>query len=99
MTGIGLAVCFLLLLFGLFGARQANAFEIHKLDSSFPSTGISAPTTIAVDEASGHVYVLDLFSGSIGKFTASGTPANWSATGVPDLAGGLHQPVQPARRR
>ena len=84
-TGAGMAVCFLLLLFGLFGARQAHAFEIHKLDSSFPSTGISAPTTIAVDEASGSVYVLDLFSGKIGKFTAAGTPSNWSALGSPIL--------------
>ena len=76
-----MAVCFLLALFGLFGARQANAFEIHKLDSSFPTTGIGAPTTIAVDEQSGNVYVLDLFSGNIGKFSAAGTPVNWSALG------------------
>lgn len=85
VAGAGLAVCFLLILLGLFGARQADALEIHKLDSSFPTTGISAPTTIAVDEASGNVYVLDLFSGEIGKFTAAGTPANWSALGSPTL--------------
>jgi hypothetical protein len=84
-AGAGMAICFFLALFGLFGARQAHAFEIHKLDSSFPSTGISAPTTIAVDEASGSVYVLDLFSGKIGKFTAAGTPSNWSALGSPIL--------------
>src|SRR4051812_29644507 len=79
--GAAIAVCFLLLLFGLLGARQANAFEIHKLDSSFPTTGVGAPTTIAVDEASGNIYVLDLFSGNIAKFSASGTPVNWSALG------------------
>jgi hypothetical protein len=80
-TGAGMAVCLLLLLFGLLGARQANAFEIHKLDSSFATTGVGAPTTIAVDEQTGTVYVLDLFSGNIGKYSATGTPLNWSALG------------------
>jgi hypothetical protein len=85
ITGAGMAVCFLLLLFGLFGARQANAFEIHKLDSTFPTTGLGAPTTIAVDESTGSVYVLDLFSGNIAKFDAAGTPADFSALGSPIL--------------
>lgn len=83
--GVGMAVCFLLFFFGLFGARQANAFEIHKLDSSFPATGLGAPTTIAVDESTGNVYVLDLFSGNIAKFDAAGTPVNFSALGSPLL--------------
>ena len=84
-SGVGVAVCFLLLFFGLLGARQAHAFEIHKFDSSFPTTGVSVPTTIAVDEATGSVYALDLFSGNIGKFTAAGVPSNWSALGSPIL--------------
>jgi hypothetical protein len=81
----GMAVCFLLLFFGLLGARQANAFEIHKLDSTFPTTGVGAPTTIAVDESTGNVYVLDLFSGNIAKFSAAGTPVDFSALGSPTL--------------
>jgi hypothetical protein len=80
-TGVAMAVCFLLLLFGLLGARQAQAFEIHKLDSAFPATGLGAPTTVAVDEATGNVYVLDLFSGNIAKFDAAGTHVNLSALG------------------
>ena len=86
-VGGGIAACLLLLLllFGLFGARQANAFEIHKLDSTFPTTGAGAPTTIAVDESTGSVYVLDLFSGNVAKFDATGTPVNFSALGSPLL--------------
>jgi hypothetical protein len=77
-----MAVCFFLVLFGLLGARQAHALEIHKFDASFPATGVEIPTTIAVDEDTGYVYILDLLSGKVGKFTAAGVPANWLETGT-----------------
>jgi hypothetical protein len=71
-----------LVLSGLLGVGRAQATVIHKLTATFPATGISTPTSIAYDEESDSVYVMDLFSGQIAKFTSAGAASNFSALGT-----------------
>ena len=82
VAGAVLAAVLILLVLGLFGARQAKAAEIHTLDGEFASTGLSNPTAIAFDEESDSVYALDLFSGRLAKYTSAGAPSDFSALGT-----------------
>ncbi len=57
------------------GASPALA-ETHPFMSSFGS--FSNPNGIAIDEASGDVYVADIGTNTVYKFDASGTPVNFN---------------------
>ena len=57
------------------GASPALA-ETHPFLSSFGS--FTNPNGIAVDEATGDVYVADLGTNTVSKFDASGTPVNFA---------------------
>jgi hypothetical protein len=86
IVGVGLAVAFFLILLGLFGARQAHAEITHKFDSNlFPGT-LSNPTSLAVDQATGDIVVLD--GSKLFKFTAAGAPSNFSALAKNELLPG-----------
>ena len=82
LAGTCMVVGACLLLLGLLGACRAHATVIHKLTSTFPTSELSVPTSTAYDEASDSVYVMDLFSGTIAKYSSTGTPQNFSALGT-----------------
>ena len=68
-------------------SASAMAFESHKYSASFGPEGAGSSTfdgaeSIAVDQSNGDVYVYDGFPGAIDKFTATGQPANFSASGT-----------------
>jgi hypothetical protein len=60
--------------------------ERHPLQSSFGS--FSNPNGIAVDEATGDVYVADIGTDAVYKFDASGNPISFSSLGSNELTGG-----------
>jgi hypothetical protein len=76
---------------GLFGlsltawSGLAAATPVHIYESSFGSFG--NVQGIAVDESSGDVYVYDAGTGEVLKYTATGTPAEFSATTTNAIAG------------
>ncbi len=80
----------LALLAGFLGAGPALANEAHPFKLSFErSTGVpfSNPNGIAVEEATGDVYVADLGSESVYKYDAEGKPVEFSALHSAALAG------------
>ena len=80
-----------LVLTALCGSTSAFAAgEPHPLTSSFErSSGVpfSNPNGIAVDEATGDVYVADIGTDTVYKFDASGSPLDFAALGSNALSG------------
>jgi hypothetical protein len=71
---------------------QAAFKEDWRLDFSFTGSGSTAGPfsishRIAVDQSTGHVYVLDVASDAVSKFDADGNPVNFSSTGTSSLTG------------
>lgn len=66
-------------------ALALAAGEPHPFLSSFGS--FSNPNGIAVDEATGDVYVADMSINKVYKFDASGKPVNFSSLGSNELSG------------
>lgn len=91
--GLGFA---LVLVVSLALAGPAAADSVHPFVGSFGSFGF--PQSVAVDESTGDVYVLDASSNTVLKFDASGNPSSFSALGtnVLDGAGGGNCPGTPA---
>ncbi len=81
----------MLVLTALCGSMPAFAAgESHPLTSSFErSSGVpfSNPNGIAVDEATGDVYVADLGTDTVYKFDAGGGPLDFAALGSDALSG------------
>ena len=76
-----------LLVLGLVVSNPAMAATVHVPDGTFNMHTLDGgPGAIAVDEASGSVYVMDggccSTTGSIEKFDATGNPSNFSALGT-----------------
>jgi DNA-binding beta-propeller fold protein YncE len=79
----------------LYGSASAfAAAEPHPKLGSFGS--FSNPNGIAVDEATGDVYVADIGTNTVYKFDANGTPADFSALGSNALTGIPAQSGNPA---
>lgn len=85
VAGVGLAVCFCLVLLGLFGARRAHAEITHKFDSNLPSV-VTNPMAVAVDQSTGNIVVLA--GGDLFKFNSAGAPVNFSGLGSNELVPG-----------
>jgi hypothetical protein len=60
------------------GSTAALAITTHPFESSFGSLG--TPETVAVDQASGEVYVLEQSAGQISRFDEAGAAAPFSAS-------------------
>lgn len=74
-----LAVAFLTLV------QSASATEVFKFKEDFGSAAqpvFTNPTALAIDHANGDVLVLDQGAGTISRFKADGTPADFSALGT-----------------
>lgn len=67
------------------GAGSAAAAEPHPVIGSFGS--FLDPNGIAVDEATGSVYVADVDSDAVYKFDSSGKPSPFSSLGANQLTG------------
>jgi hypothetical protein len=82
-----LSILALVLLATLVGAASASAApsDSFQYKSSFGAGTLSNPTSIAVNEQTGNVLVLD--NGSIYQFDADGKPVDFSATGEPAIHG------------
>ncbi len=70
----------------------ASAAITHKYSgSSFGPTGpgsvFSEPQNVAVDQATGDVYVVDVGTDSVYKFDSAGDPVSFSASGLPYVSG------------
>ena len=80
----------------VFGAGSAWAALTHPFVASFGS--FSGVEGIAVDHASGDVYVYDAGAGSILKFDGTGNPVNFSALGTNEIdgKGGFDCPTTPS---
>jgi hypothetical protein len=70
----------------------AMAFEGHALGASFGPGGVgsgrfSNPQGVAVDQGTGNVYVYDVGAGAVYKFSAVGTPEDFSALGSNEITG------------
>src|SRR3984885_3735274 len=80
----------LILAVGVWASLSASialaAGEAHPPVGEFGS--FSNPNGIAVDEASGDVYVADIGIDTVYKFDASGKPVDFSALGGNELTGG-----------
>ncbi len=63
----------------------ASATLVHPFVASFGAFG--NPQALAVDRASGDVYVLDVATETVQRFDASGSPADFSALGSNTLDG------------
>ena len=75
---MGLLVGFSVFVFGV-GPASATA---PVLLSEFPSLdGLEGPQAMAVDQASGDVYVIDTATKTVDKFDAQGNPVAFTATG------------------
>jgi hypothetical protein len=70
---------------GLVFAGSASAGMRHPFVGSFAAG--SSPQGVAVDQASGDVFVIDVGAGAVLKFDASGNPVNFSALGSNSLGG------------
>jgi hypothetical protein len=79
LASVVLAVCVVLAVSGASSAR------VHPFVGSFGSFG--NPQAVAVDQASGDVFVLDVGSASVQKFDASGNAVDFSALGSNTLDG------------
>ncbi len=74
----------------LLGSVSAFAASEPHPPAIVPSFGsFSNPNGIAIDEASGDVYVADIGTDKVYKFDAGGTPANFTALGSNELSGNL----------
>lgn len=82
VVGVGLAAC-LLALFGALCTGDARAEITHKFDSNIAPGTLSNPTSLAVDQATGDIVVLD--GSKLFKFTAAGSPSNFSSVGKNEL--------------
>ena len=86
------AVAFCLVSLGalVFAPAPASAEVVHVLQptssGSFPFNGLSNPLGVAEDQSAHLIYVSDLSSGTIHKFTAEGKRQNFSALGSSELA-------------
>jgi DNA-binding beta-propeller fold protein YncE len=67
------------------GAPALAAGEAHPLVGEFGS--FSNPNGIAIDEATGDVYVADIGTNTVSRFDASGNPLDFSAVGTNVLTG------------
>jgi DNA-binding beta-propeller fold protein YncE len=67
------------------GAPALAAGEAHPLVGEFGS--FSNPDAIAIDEASGYVYVADLGADTVYKFDANGNPLDFATLGSNALSG------------
>ena len=77
--------------FSLCSAPALAADEPHPFVTSFGRSAtetFSNPNGIAVDEATGEVYVADIGTDAIYKFDANGSPVSFSALGRNELKGG-----------
>jgi hypothetical protein len=83
---LGLSVVVgLLLVCMLAGGGVASGAQVHPFVASFGS--FANPQAVAVDQASGDVFVLDVGSASVQKFDAAGNPLDFSALGTNTLDG------------
>ncbi len=82
---LGLAFGVITLWLLLCGASAFAAGEAHPFLRSFGS--LSNPNGIAIDAASGDVYVADIGTATVYKFDANGNPVNFSGLGSNALTG------------
>src|SRR6478609_5640283 len=82
---LGLAVAVVMSAWLSLGSVAALAGEAHPLVGEFGS--FSNPNAIAIDEATGDVYVADIGTDTVYKFDASGSPVNFAALGSNALSG------------
>ena len=78
------AALLVVLLLGL-STAGATAATTHPLIGSFGS--FANPQGIGVDQASGDVYVIDVGSGTVSKFDATGAPRDFSGPGTNTIGG------------
>jgi hypothetical protein len=64
-------------------ASVALALNGHSYSSGFGGGELEGPEAVAVDQASGDVYVLDVTAGAVKRFDSSGAPRDFSALGSP----------------
>src|SRR5487761_1500171 len=76
---LGVALAAVLGVWLSLGSVAALAGEVHPKVGEFGS--FANPNGIAVDEATGDVYVAGIGANTVYKFDASGSPANFSALG------------------
>ncbi len=74
---VGLGLLLAAAVVGGVAAGAASAVQVHQLSASFdgsatPDGAFSGPNGIAIDDASGDVYVADLGHNVVDKFTAAG---------------------------
>src|SRR6478752_9248786 len=70
---------------GLGASPALAAPESHPKIGEFGS--FTNPNAIAIDEATGDVYVADIGTDTVYKFDASGSPVNFAALGSNALSG------------
>jgi hypothetical protein len=86
--GIATAVSLVVTVIVVVGVAVSPALaagEAHPVVGEFGS--FSNPDAIAIDEATGDVYVADIGTGAVYKFDASGSPVNFAALGSNALSG------------
>jgi len=69
----------------------ASAGQTHVFQETFGSVAqptVQAPASIAVDQSSGDLYVLEAKAGRIGRYHEDGTPANFSALNATNFIDG-----------
>jgi hypothetical protein len=83
----------LLVTFGVIGVTASPALaESNSKIGEFGAGALSNPNGIAIDESSGDVYVAEIGTDTVSKFTAAGVPittwgANGQLTGIPAQSG------------
>lgn len=79
--------CFLALGALLLAAAPASAEVVHVLQptSSFPFTGLSDPVGVAEDQSAHLIYVSDLSTGTVHKFSTAGKREGFSSLGSSEL--------------
>ncbi len=92
LTLTGLVMLGVLGVVPLCAGAPALAAITHKYSgSSFGPTGpgsvFSEPESVAVDQATGDVYVVDVGTDSVYKFDSAGDPVSFSASGLPYVSG------------
>lgn len=83
LRSLSTAFAFIWLTCLLAGTAYASAATTHAFNTSFVVG--SGPSTVAVDEETGHVYVVA--GGQVRRFTASGAPADFPAVGGNSIDG------------
>ena len=75
---VGLLAGLLVLVFGVGPASAAAPVLLNEFAST---DGLESPQAVAVDQASGDVYVIDIETKTVDRFDARGNPVAFTATG------------------